>query len=551
MRSVIALGGLLAITATAGWSQQFDHARLRQVARLPSLTTEFNVGFSSRRGFEVGPSNRNIPIEISGLQKSLRQDVTDAPRYLRLGSLYRELRDEAHAEEAITKALQLSRAQVRTYPRDGRLLVQLADALAALHKDAEAEATFRRAAATAPKDWRTWVALGRFLESQATVLVLGKESNSGLSFGQVLSRVAEIPPTATQITRAQKLLDEARHSYARGVAADAAAPNPYAQRGLYRVWGGFLESLLTLLRQNRDGIQTALAGGPGKIIAASLSPEALNDFRKAAKLDSRNYRALTTVILFEIMQAATQRNRAGDMAEGGLWNTLPSVTRASIQNRLDQLERLARSTDRRTASGASEAAGVLQLALQSDLARAEGNLRHAVALDPSRGGAWELLASLAFERKRFSEVVSICQDWGKRADSVRCRLVQAKAHEKLEQFAQAEAAIQAALKLQPDDFTANLGLAVLLLKRGDDPAMLARAGERLRRTADLIGKSLPPSQLADYGVTLGIYQALFGDPASGVQQFKRVLQYDPDHEGARAALDVLWVGAPLTPGSAS
>ena len=232
--------------------------------------------------------------------------------------------------------------------------------------------------------------------------------------------------------------------------------------------------------------------------------------------------------------------------------TLSPTVRASIRDALDRLEALAQSKNRETAAGASEAAGVLRLALQNDLGRAEGDLRRAVAMDPSRGGAWELLAALAFQAKGYLKVATVCQEWMKQADSVRGRLILAKAYEKLDRLDQAEEAIHAALKLQPDDFTANLGLAVLLLKRGEDPARMAEAGAQLRRTADLFQKSTPPGQLADYGVILGIYQALTGDPESGEQQLRRVLKYDPDHDGAIAALEVLRSGhlpAPTVPHS--
>jgi tetratricopeptide (TPR) repeat protein len=174
-----------------------------------------------------------------------------------------------------------------------------------------------------------------------------------------------------------------------------------------------------------------------------------------------------------------------------------------------------------------------------DSTGAETSLRRALTLDPSREQAWDMLTSLTAEAKRYEDLVSLCEERLKRKDIARTRLLLAYTYEKLNRLDQAEEQVQAALKLEPEDFTANLALAVLLLKRSDDVAVLSRAGELLNKAGEIIRESPTPVQWMDYSTTGGIYLALRGSLEEARQQLKRVLEYDLHNEAAREALEAL------------
>jgi tetratricopeptide (TPR) repeat protein len=114
----------------------------------------------------------------------------------------------------------------------------------------------------------------------------------------------------------------------------------------------------------------------------------------------------------------------------------------------------------------------------------------------------------------------------------------------LNRIDRAEEQVQAALKLAPGDFTADLALAVLLLKRNDEAA-LSQAGELLTQMGDGLlfiagmGESPSRQQWMDYTLIRGIYRALTGELAEARQDIDLVLRLDPNNEAAKEALEAL------------
>lgn len=172
------------------------------------------------------------------------------------------------------------------------------------------------------------------------------------------------------------------------------------------------------------------------------------------------------------------------------------------------MQRLAQSSDKRSAAGAAEAFGALRVAIVEDPAGAAAELRHAVTLDPTRERAWDLLTIVTADTGRYQEVASLCAERLRVRASARNYILLAKAYEHLNQLAKAEEQIQAALKLAPHDFTANVALAVLLIKRAEDPVLLRQAGERLLRDTSARNPTLTRGQLTEYETTVAIFLAL-------------------------------------------
>jgi predicted Zn-dependent protease len=126
----------------------------------------------------------------------------------------------------------------------------------------------------------------------------------------------------------------------------------------------------------------------------------------------------------------------------------------------------------------------------------------------------------------------------KHKDSAHARYLCAKVHQELGQFGEAEEQVRAALKQEPENFLATLGLAAMLL-RHDDAAALAEAGRLLDRAERLLTPTSEGSQQLDYAATRGVYLGLTGDTDRARGFLKAVLEKDGDHRVAREDLAVL------------
>jgi Tfp pilus assembly protein PilF len=220
--------------------------------------------------------------------------------------------------------------------------------------------------------------------------------------------------------------------------------------------------------------------------------------------------------------------------------TLPEKTQRSVREAVAKLAKLAQSKEIDTAAGASTVLGMLQMVIVHDDPAAEASFRRTISMEPSRELAWDLLTLLLNrDDDRHEDEVSLCQERLKRSDSARGRMLLARAYVDVDELGDAEEQVQAALRLEPDDFTANLALAVLLLKRSDNAGVLSRARELLTKAGTALGASRDPKDWADHAVTWGICLALSGDPESARQQLKQVLESDTSNEQAREALAAL------------
>ncbi len=112
-----------------------------------------------------------------------------------------------------------------------------------------------------------------------------------------------------------------------------------------------------------------------------------------------------------------------------------------------------------------------------------------------------------------------------------------------DQLYKAEEQVQAALKLEPNDFTANLALAALLIRRSSDASTLLQAGERLAQAGQVLKESPPHQQWVAYALTRGVYLALHGDVEAAEKQLKQILAHDEDNEDAKEALKAIGKGS--------
>jgi tetratricopeptide (TPR) repeat protein len=538
---------------------------------LPELSVQFGVGFSGTQGLVLGWERRDLRAEITALQNAMKGATRstchtgtpavpgDAERYYRLGQLYREMANESGAQamladqksgreegarvvfgggrvrdfprsqEAFAQSVALYRFRAKSQPRNGRLLAQFGEALSAAKKEMEAERVLRQAVKVAPREWRAWVALGRFLADRSFAALQSGEfaPMETVSVGSVLDqweRYLRKKPSPAQIDRSQRLVKEAGRCFDRAVTVAPREPQPYTERATFRISQAGLQVGLRVLHGEPADPTAATA-------AAVLSPGALADLQAAARWSPNDIRAIGVAIFFELLAAAIQSGQemAPDIEE--LWDTLPDKTKASVREAKARLEKLGRNGERRTAVGAATLLGMLQLIMQ-DSAGAEASLRRAITLDPSRAPAWDLLAVLMTRAERREEdLFAFCTEVLRRRDGVPGRLTLARAYEESDQLREAAEQVQAALRLKPDDFTANVALALLLMKRNEDPAAVAQAGKLLDEAGRALGSASPPDERARYALAWGIYYGRIGD----LPKARQALLQAREAEGANPA----------------
>jgi Tfp pilus assembly protein PilF len=124
-------------------------------------------------------------------------------------------------------------------------------------------------------------------------------------------------------------------------------------------------------------------------------------------------------------------------------------------------------------------------------------------------------------------------------ESARNHVAAAKACERLQRLDKAQTHMDAALRLGPDDYLANLAGAIIAMKRSGDETALKQAGMLIQQASRVEGRPATKAEWVEWTLTTGILFALAGDENLARQNLKRVLEMDPDNKTAREALALL------------
>lgn len=497
-----------------GATPELGKDALRKLVKLPTITFEPTWVFDAERGFSVGSLEQDARAEITKLRKQLTHTPADAEIDLRLAEVYASINEFAGARKSWTHAADLFRKRVELQPDDAQLRAGFGQALQGCGKMDEAESTLREAVRLAPKEWRCRVALGRFLDAKA---------RGDLAIG---------PATADKIALAKAELAEADGCFEKAASLAPDEGQVFFRRGLHRS----LET--TLLNQIR-----IIEGEPANEVLKSsqFSEAALADLQRASRLEPENHALIGSVVLFEIYAANPPEGRM-NWADFS-WSTLPEKTQDSLRDAVARLQSLGQNPDPQEAAGALEVLGILQGPVLHESRNCAATLRRAVALDPSREQAWEALASALAQMGRYDDLLSICQDRVRQKESARAHLLLAKALEKLRQWEASENEIMEALRMAPNNFSANLAEAALVLRRGQDDGAFGEANSWLARSERLLGET-PATQrntqlVVDLTLTRSIYFALTDQLDEARQWAKAVINLDKNNNRAREILSAM------------
>jgi tetratricopeptide (TPR) repeat protein len=179
------------------------------------------------------------------------------------------------------------------------------------------------------------------------------------------------------------------------------------------------------------------------------------------------------------------------------------------------LESLGNHANAATAAGALEALGILRVTVTDDWDGAKAAFRRAVALDPSRAQAWDVLVGLVSQSNDPQELLSVCEQRVKFADTARNRVALAKACDRAGLADKAIDQARQAVRLAPKDPVAHLCAGALLLRRFPDEKTAAEMKEHLS-TAHLLLAEMDDNDARDalvinHGLNMAVLMALEGD----------------------------------------
>lgn len=555
---------LVALLVIAGRSHagQMDKARLRALAKLPEINFAIGVGFSTISGLRFG-ENADHLAEIERLQKQMRGDPSDAERYLLLGRHYRMAERTKEAEKAWAKAVALCRQQVREHPADRSWLIRLGEALIYTGDTKESEKVLRRAVKEAPTEWRGWLALAECLDGLSARAIFGEKPVSFHIHDAklLIPALLQQKPTAEQIAEMRRLRKEARRYYDRAVElAQGKEAKPYLRRLAWTGGNGILEAGLRILQGERVNPTAFLH-----------SPEYIADMRQIARLSSDDPRTIGAAVLLEIVACVVhdKLKRKGDFSSWtdyraarsrSLVDVLPAESREFVRWGTERLEQLTTHANKLTAAAASEILadrllmevkggedlGVsLPISAKTEaIAKIAQYLRRTVRLDPSRESAWDSLSVLLVEEKNTEEAITIARKRIEVKDNARTRFFLAKAYAADHQFEKAAEALQAGLKLNPNDLHCRLGLIALELKL-ENAQTLKTADEQLEAIAPEIKEAKNKQLWLNYHLLCGIRSALIDRPDWAKGTFQQILEQEPGEMTATRSLVAL--GEPLKP----
>jgi tetratricopeptide (TPR) repeat protein len=214
-------------------------------------------------------------------------------------------------------------------------------------------------------------------------------------------------------------------------------------------------------------------------------------------------------------------------------DVFPQDVRGRIQDAIDRLEEGALNPDNHQAATALVWLGQLNYILGEQF-KAEDQLRRAIKLHPSQDFARQWLLAVLLSSGKMSESAALIRDQLTFKDDLGLRLLLAKTLVRMGQMDDARAELESALRMSPDDFTANLAMASFLMRTQDNAEALLRAA----RCLESAGKTTSPSdhQAIEYEMLAGINLALRRETIKARERFNRVLQRIPYHPEALAAL---------------
>jgi len=510
--------------------------RLRRLARLPVVEPRSSLTFNPFNGYDLLHDKLAMRREAETMKLSLSESPANAMQYVRLGRLCREIGDSGTANVAFSTATRLFEQQNVESSVDGKILAAYGEAVAGAGRFDDAERVLRRSVRAAEPGWQTYAALGRFLTDRAVGSVMADGAflvGPGHDLGWLGDRRGS-SLFSERLERTQNQIGDAISALDRAIEL---AP----EESELRVWRAAAKSARCYV----ETFSGAWEGGwqePAKRLATLFPGEVTADLAEAARLSPTNARVLSMSAVYPVMScyAALGSRGSGALALHEAWDSAPDDVRALVRHAMSRLDALAQLDEPRTAAAAMEMLGCIQLFVVRDTSGAEQNLRRASLLDSERGQA--ALAALLVDAGRWDELVALCEEELKKRDNVPGRLLFAKGLEKLGKLGAMAGVVLETHRRYPEDFNANVALALTLIRVSEEPVLLSQAVSLILRAEKAAGKTPSRYQVAELLFARGLVFALEDQVDQARSCFEKVIELDPGNREAIQALEIIDVG---------
>ncbi len=519
--TALAAVAALCAAASAAPDDKVDRARLRNAAQLPSVGPRgwyYSTSIDGRTWATGEEPNR---CDVATLRARTGDDESDPRRWLDLAAALRREKDADGAKDALERARTLVARAASDRPDDGQPLGELALILAATGDDAGADKCVTDAARKTHGAWAGAAARADL------VVIRALAKAAGCRFGTLDDAcrwLNEDDERAAGVDR--KSLDAAGAAYDEAVSlAEREGVKGQAGSSVYIRRGSFVGLLDACAPEDAPREEHALR----EVRAAA-------DQRRALELLAPDPFALTLMALDDAMTepADEQGNRHVQT-----FSKLPQAARDKFGADVARLQSIADSGDAATSARALQGIACLQWFVLDDNATTETTLRQSIAKDKSLNGSWNALVFVLACTRRWDEIAKVCAAWIEAEDGAGQRMMLGKALWATGDAEGAEKHWRAALALEPSSSAANVGVAVLVLRRAKTDADVAEA----RRLLRVASAALPPPENGEYlfiapafGLADAVALGLSGDLDACEKAARRLLE---DYGEFPQARDVL------------
>jgi tetratricopeptide (TPR) repeat protein len=490
-----AIAALLAVTVAG--ADPFDKAELRRIIRLPTADVSFNWRFLDGQ-LVVPDANAFLPDEIAATDKAVQSDPSNPDLCHKLADLYEQAGDQAKADAADKRAVELYRARLARNPKDGLCRARRAQAQHWQANWERIDTELREAAASSPGEWECWMIRSRFLRLRAVTTLVGESESRRFGLMEVAIRVRDGRLRQDTLKEAETLYREALQCLDRATAIAPTRLEPVADR----LGCDGAEAAILWAKQSLEGERVDPA------LLQRLALRHTPDLWRAAALAPDSSPLVGGAAFMELAHAQKYLN--GPPAGLETMTSLTPESRKAIRDTIARLRRIAASADLQTKTNAAETLACISDA-SGEPAGAEEFLAEVVRRKPSLEGAWNLWTCLVVKKPNHqAELLALCRERFNSKDCAWNRFLLARAYDEAGRVAEARKVLEEALQREPDDVECNFSLAAELMRTGN-AADLDRAGKLLKHGAGVGGNDrseMRRARFLNYGILWCTYLAL-------------------------------------------
>jgi tetratricopeptide (TPR) repeat protein len=507
---------LTTVASCFGIPKSSTKRELQRLVRLPKLEFSKPLEFDRRFGFVAFADANAAAPEAVQLLKNAKGLPDQAPLYLEAARIYDRQGDSALALAHYSRAIDLFRRRIEIAPREAISLAGLGEALAAIGRFGEAESALAKTDELGVLTVEVLLARTRLYRERAWFSAAGEAQRyaSGPFLSQLIS-VAVSAPAPNRIEEAGNYLRLANRSLEQAfeMGTDKDKGQRLLERAAFRSFERGLNLAFTQI-QNEDIRPRALD-------VSLYNAEALKDLADAASQSQEpGIIAASALAANNAAERIEGSGRSGDNHVRRMANRLHAIVEGKGEN----------------SASAAEFLGGIQFHLLKDIAGARRTLRQAIALEPTRHRAWEMLV-LASAYEGPDQFVEAAEARVAVLPHPRSSVLLIKSYDMEGDKTRAEWTALNAVMSYPNDLLSNLALAAVFLKDENVETYLWRVDEALNKAEKALGVGRNHQNRVDFILLKGIYLGLSdrGDQAKAL--IRSIKPSSPELQEVLRALD--------------